>query len=91
MQSSLNYPCVHCFVGYCHKCTFPPANIIVLLPSFIGFIAWNVLLGKKVHYNINIRNLISKINQFTIYALKAVVSIFCIIDKTFFSSVRMYA
>lgn len=78
---SISHVQIACLEDYCHKCSFAPANICVLLSFFIvGMCFW----GEKNHYNISIRNLISKINQFSIYILKAVVSIFCIIGKMFF-------
>lgn len=77
---SISHVQLTCFEDYCHEYSFAPANICVLLSSFIvGMCCW----GKKNHYNISIRNLISKINQFSIYILKAFISIFCIIDRMF--------
>lgn len=81
MQSSLNQSCVDCFVAHCHKCSFQPANILVFTSSLNGMCCW---AAKKMHYNINIRNLISRINQFSIYVLKAVLSIFALLIKCFF-------
>lgn len=86
MQSSLNQSCVDCFVAHCHKCSFQPANILVFTSSLNGMCCW---AAKKMHYNINIRNLISRINQFSIYVLKAVLSIFALLIKCFFSCVCM--